>query len=226
MAHKDVIDYYNNIAATYDESRFSNSYGRFIDAQERRVLDKLLPHADEPKKVLEMACGTGRLTAYATHALDASSQMIAIAKQKHPDVQFTLVSATDTGLPSESFDAVYAFHLMMHLDKETITSIITEASRLLKPGGQLIFDIPSKKRRKLLHHSQQGWHGATHLTTAEVKQMAAPHFQLKRSFGIMMLPVHKLPKSMRKALTSVDYAIANSPLKPYSSYVVYQLIKQ
>lgn len=226
-AHQQVTDYYDSIAGNYDESRFANSYGRFIDAQERRVLNKLLPHDGTPRQVLEMACGTGRLTNYATHALDASSKMMAIAQQKHKEVSFTLASATSTGFRDESFDAVFSFHLMMHLDNDTIAAIFREAKRILKPGGRFIFDIPSRKRRELLHHKPEGWHGATHLSTKDVERMAHDaQLELKRSFGIMMMPVHKLPNALRKVLTTADYALANSPLKQYSSYLVHELEKQ
>ena len=150
---------------------------------------------------------------------------MAIAQQKHKNVNFTLASATDTGLQDESFDAVFSFHLMMHLEIETIEGIFKEAHRILKPGGQFIFDIPSRKRRELLHNKQEGWHGATHLSTDEIKQLAQSRFKVNRSSGIMMLPVHKLPKALRKPLVSADYVLANSLIKQYSSYLVYELIK-
>jgi ubiquinone/menaquinone biosynthesis C-methylase UbiE len=226
MSQDKIIDYYDSIAQSYDESRFSNSYGRFVDYEERRVLNKLFQQQNGQRQVLEMACGTGRLTNYASHALDASEQMMAIAQQRHKNVSFTLASATDTGFQDESFDAVFSFHLMMHLDPETIERIFEEANRILKPGGQFIFDIPSRKRRELLHHKQEGWHGATHLSADEVNQLAGTRFKVNRSFGIMMLPVHKLPNALRKTLVSTDFFLANSLIKQYSSYLVYELIKQ
>ena len=216
VASKDkIIDYYDNLAQNYDENRFNNSYGQFIDSQERRVLDKLLLPNSSQRQVLEIACGTGRLTNYATPALDASEKMMAIAQQKHKNVSFTLASATDTGFQDESFDAVFSFHLMMHLDTETIEHIFKEMHRILKPGGQFIFDIPSRKRRELLHHKQEGWHGATHLSADEIKHLAGTRFKINRSFGIVMLPVHKLPNALRKVLVSTDYILANSPIKQY-----------
>ena len=75
-----VVAYYDEIAGTYDESRFGNSYGHFIDAEERRILDQLLP-PNPLERRLEIACGTGRLTNYATHGLDASAEMLARARE-------------------------------------------------------------------------------------------------------------------------------------------------
>lgn len=219
-----VVDYYDNIADNYDDSRFNNSYGQFIDYEERRILDKLLgPKGNE--KRLDMACGTGRLTGYATHALDASSEMMKHATKRHANVVFTQASASDTPFDDETFDVIYSFHLMMHLEPSVIAEIINEANRILKPGGRLIFDIPSKKRRQLLHHKQQSWHGATALTAAEVQLMSSQHFDTGRVHGIMMLPVHKLPTSCRSAMRKIDFALANGFLKHYSSYLVLELIK-
>ena len=222
----EVVDYYDSIANTYDESRFDNSYGRFIDAEERRVMDLLTEGQRTDGLRLDMACGTGRLTNYATHGLDASAEMMNIAKQRHPSVTYTLASANETGFPDEMFDMVYSFHLMMHLEKATINEIFKEVHRILKPGGRFIMDIPSKKRRQLLHHRQASWHGGTEMTQEEMKKMAEELFTMQRTFGVMLLPLHRLPEGMRQPLLKFDYAMANGWLKTYSSYLVYEFVKQ
>lgn len=225
MENNQVVDYYNTIANDYDNSRFNNSYGQFIDAEERRILDRLID-TNVPSRRLEMACGTGRLTNYATHGLDASSEMMAYAQKRHPEVTFCEASACATGFADAEFDVVYSFHLLMHLDEATIQQIFDEAWRILKPGGRFIMDIPSKKRRHLLGKKRDNWHGSTSLTTEEVMGMAAGKFELRSSHGIMMLPVHKLPVGMRKSLQNMDFALANGMLKSYSSYLVYELVKK
>ena len=55
MKKDEVVNYYDSIASSYDESRFNNSYGRFIDAQERRVKDQLIPHLRTRKAITAMA---------------------------------------------------------------------------------------------------------------------------------------------------------------------------
>lgn len=42
----------------------------------------------------------------------------------------------------------------------------------------------------------------------------------------MMMPVHKLPVFMRKALVKLDYILANSFLRDYSSYIVFEFEKR
>lgn len=226
MENNQVVDYYNTIANDYDNSRFNNSYGQFIDAEERRILDRLIDTTAAASRRLEMACGTGRLTNYATHGLDASSEMMAHAQERHPEVVFVEASACATGFADAEFDLVYTFHLLMHLDEATIQQIFDEAYRILKPGGRFILDIPSKKRRQLLAKKRDNWHGSTSLTTEEVLTMAADKFELRSSHGIMMLPVHKLPVGLRSNMVNLDFALANGVLKEYSSYLVYELVKK
>lgn len=220
-----VVAYYDEIADSYDESRFGNSYGRFIDAEERRILNQLFP-PDPPERRLEIACGTGRLTSYAACGLDASAKMLALARARHGNVTFVQAMADDTGFADESFDAVYGFHLLMHLESAVIEGIFREARRILKPGGRFIFDIPSEKRRALLRHRRASWHGGTQLSTGEVRRLCGEVFSLRRSFGVLFLPVHKLPEGIRGRLTDLDYRLANGCLKEISSYLVFELIRQ
>lgn len=223
----EVVDYYNHIADLYDADRFMNSYGRFIDKAERKIMDQLLKGSrKEVMKSLEIACGTGRLTNYATHGLDASDAMMTFARKKHPNVDFRLASATTTGYDPEIFDMVYSFHLLMHLDDDTIQEVFDEVYRILKHDGIFIFDIPSKKRRKILHHKQSNWHGGTELSSEDIARKCGDKFVVRKRFGLLMLPIHALPSFIRKYLYSLDYMLANSWLKEYSSYLVYELVKK
>lgn len=224
MSQKDVIEYYESIAGEYDESRFENSYGQFLDAQERHVLDKLVDARDKGCR-LDLACGTGRLTGYATHGLDASAAMMERARKRNPQVEFRLASACQTGYPDGTFDLVYTFHFLMHMDEDTVRQVFDEVHRILKPGGRFILDIPSKKRRRLFRHKQATWHGGTELSSRDIERMITGKYLMRRRFGLMMMPVHKLPASVRRPLHKVDFLLANSWLKEYSSYLVFELVK-
>ena len=99
-----IINYYDNLAESYDENRFENTYGKFIDKQERKLLDKLLTNRSEI--ILDLACGSGRLLNYAEFGIDASSKMIEIAKQKHKNKSVYLADAEKTHFESNSFDTI------------------------------------------------------------------------------------------------------------------------
>lgn len=225
MEQNEVVNYYNSIADEYDASRFNNTYGKFIDAEERRVLDDIIDLKHEETR-LEVACGTGRLTNYATHGLDASREMLSHARKRHANVEFKEASAASTGYDNAMFDVVYSFHLFMHLDVDTINNIFDEMHRIIRRDGRLIIDIPSHNRRKLLHHKQPTWHGGTELDETDIEKLVKDRFHVKRSYGIMLLPVHKLPQWMRMPLLNIDFHLANGWLKKYSSYLIYELVNK
>jgi ubiquinone/menaquinone biosynthesis C-methylase UbiE len=220
----ELVSYYETLAATYDENRFNNTYGQFIDKQERKILDKLLRNNQGQEQILDLACGSGRLLAYATHGVDASPAMIEIAQQKFKHKKLSVSDAAHTGLEENSIDAIISFHFFMHLNQSSIDAILTECSRVLKSDGRIIFDIPSKKRRKLLNIHPRGWHGAFSASFAELSQH--PNFTLQQRAGILFLPIHRFPPVIRKLLIPLDSFLANSFLKEYSSYLVVELKKK
>lgn len=219
-----IIDYYDRLAPDYDRDRFGNTYGNFIDAEERYALDRLL---GQPRgHVLEMACGTGRLLDYADCGIDASEKMLAEARRKFPHKDLRQALAQDTPFGDATFDAVYAFHLMMHLAPETIGDILREAYRLLKPGGRFIFDIPSRRRRKVRSGRQEGgWHGNTALDAADVESLSQGRFAISSVGGILFLPIHRFPVAWRSSLLRADRRLARGWLKNYSSYLIFELRK-
>lgn len=221
-----VVEYYDRIAQKYDDDRFGNSYGRYIDAQEQQLLKRWKVGADDGE-TLEIACGTGRLLDFATAGVDASREMLEIARKKHPGMRLEHALGNETPFVDGEFATIYSFHLMMHLDMDEINGILAEAHRLLRPGGRLIFDIPSSLRRSIVRRPASGWHGDTSMSLASVATLAGDNgFVLSRSGGIMMLPVHRLPSFMRRLIRGIDSYLTRSPLKEYSSYLVVELIRK
>lgn len=216
-----IIKYYDNLAKSYDENRFDNTYGKFIDKQERNILDKLLTNRNEI--ILDLACGSGRLLNYAEFGIDASPKMIEIAKQKHKHKNLYLADAEKSQFESNSFDTIISFHFFMHLEQDKIDKIYEECFRILKKNGRIIFDVPSKKRRNLLNFKSNEWHGAYSASIAELKLNR--QFKLNRTFGILFFPIHRFPKFMRNFLVNIDLIIANSFLKEYSSYLIIEIRK-
>jgi SAM-dependent methyltransferase len=218
----EIISYYDNLAESYDENRFNNAYGKFIDMQERDLLDKLL--TNEKEIILDLACGSGRLLNYATFGVDASYKMVEIAKQKFKNKKIYLNDAEKTDFESNSIDTIISFHLFMHLNQNKMNKILEECNRILRTNGRIIFDIPSKKRRQLLNFKSTEWHGAYSTSIDELK--LNPNFEINRTFGFLFFPIHRFPKFMRKFFIKFDLLLANSFLKEYSSYLIIEFQKK
>jgi SAM-dependent methyltransferase len=100
-------------------------------------------------RVADLGCGVGMVTAWLAGlvgpeghvvGIDASGAQLAQARERLPtggtNVSFVEASATDTGLPHESFDLVYCRFLLMHLPEPE--RALAEMRSLLKPNGILV----------------------------------------------------------------------------------------
>ena len=214
---KSIQQYYDDLAPEYDSDRFANSYGKYLHVQETQIMQKWLSGISQ-KEILDMGCGTGRFLQYAQHGVDISEGMLAEAKSKFPNRDLKIASITNTPFTANTFQAIFSLHVFFHLEKEVIQPTIQEAHRILRPNGILIFDFPSEKRRALINYQKEGWHGNTALNIEEIQQFIDGKFVLEKYQGVMMFPVHRIPKSMRSSMRFVDTILCNSFLKKWSSY--------
>jgi SAM-dependent methyltransferase len=214
-----LIRYYDRLASRYDEERFGNSYGRYLDRQERRLLHRwLAPYRGG--LILDLACGTGRLLDLATHGLDASPTMVCLAREKHPHKTIRCAWAREMEGFETTFDAVFCLHLLMHLPPAEIVALLHLSFEHLRPGGVLIFDVPSALRRRVTGFRPASWHAGTALTLREVAALTGPRWRIKATRGILFFPIHRLPPKVRPLLGLLDDVVGATPLKPFCSYLV------
>ena len=223
---REIVEYYDNLAPHYDANRFANSYGRFIDERERQILRAWLPH--NPSHTLELACGTGRLSAFAAIATDPSLASLAIATARNQTTRFAAADAERLPFPPASFDAVFALHLLMHLDESAIRTVFAESFRVLRPGGVFVADIVSKTRRRLTGERErtEPWHAQTAMTRRTFEGVGrAAGFTPWRTTGLMLLPVHRMPEHARLPLVRLDAWCAQY-LPSLSSYLIAGFLKR
>ncbi len=95
--------------------------------------------------ILDIGCGGGFLTNYlaqnghSVHGIDLSAQSLEVAKKTDSTNSVTYLQANATSLPfaDNSFDVVSAMDILEHI--ENPESLISEASRVLKPNGLFFF---------------------------------------------------------------------------------------
>jgi ubiquinone/menaquinone biosynthesis C-methylase UbiE len=117
----------------------------------RDLVNRIDP--DAVQDVLEIACGTGRLTrhlrvllppAIRLEALDLNPDMIAVANLRlsGEDVQWRVGDAQDLPYKADSFDLVICqFGIMFMPDK---AKALAGFLRVLRPGGRLLFNTWNK----------------------------------------------------------------------------------
>lgn len=100
-----------------------------------------------PRRVLELAAGTGILTAELLRALpdaavtatDLNPAMVSWAASRVPGPTWSAADAQRLDLPDAAFDLVVCqFGVMFFPDK---TAAFTEAARVLEPGARLLFTV-------------------------------------------------------------------------------------
>jgi SAM-dependent methyltransferase len=128
-------DGYAGWATTYDDG--SN---QLIDLEQpivREILDGLPPGI-----ALDAACGTGRHSAYLAAlghtviGVDASPEMLAVARRKVPDAEFREGDIHELPLPAGSMDLVVCALALSHFPD--LDGVLTELVRVLRPGGHLV----------------------------------------------------------------------------------------
>lgn len=223
--HSDIKSYYNKLAQNYDDNRFNNSYGQYLDQQERAFLNRVLKNT-LPKYCMDLGCGTGRLLDYAQYGVDFSPEMLKVAQQKYPHKILREGSITEIPIENNQLDVIYSFHVIMHQSAETTKQFICEAHQKLKTGGKLIFDFPSAKRRKTVKHQQDNWHAANQMTLLDIEKFIGSEWKIIESQGFLFFPIHRIPHRLRPFFKTLDNLICRSFLKEYASYLVIILEKQ
>lgn len=147
--------YLNSIAAiTYD---FVTAFAS--PPSETWIRQQLISAIEQkPKRILDLACGTGSGTLVLKQAfpeaevmgLDLSPYMLVVADYKAQeaglDIQWQHGLAEDTGFEEGSFDLVTASFLLHETPPKISQLILQECFRLVQPGGQAIILDGNQKR--------------------------------------------------------------------------------
>jgi ubiquinone/menaquinone biosynthesis C-methylase UbiE len=130
--------------------RVANKYDSIWSSSTRQFIPPLLDAAKVLAKmaVLDVGCGPGYVSSAAVArsaipiGLDFSTEMIAIAKRMFPQVEFQEGDAQNLPFADASFDRVVANFSLLHLAEPG--RAMSEAERVLKPGGRFAFTTWAK----------------------------------------------------------------------------------
>jgi len=209
----------SDVAEEYDEKRFSRG-GQLIDRREKRaVLEALGPVED--KRVLEIACGTGRFTVMLADrgadivGLDISSAMLQEGREKaraagvDDHLEFMRGDAARLPFPDDHFDTVFAmrfFHLA-----DTPAKFLSEMARVSK--NQVFFDTFNDTSTRSLYNwalpmgsRLYGDDEVRDLVTGANLRLAGANHDFVLPYGLY----RKLPDWLANTLRSADTSLGRT----------------
>ncbi|MBI2941864.1 MAG: class I SAM-dependent methyltransferase [Chloroflexi bacterium] len=151
------------VSQNYDELRFGGPSGEWVNRRELSLIQTLLPPTGQGAKVLDLGCGTGRLSlhlrelGYDAVAVDSSAEMLAAARAKPGGKQIAWLQGDAGALPlaARAFDAVVALRMAFHFPD--LRLLLGAAIGVVKSGGRILFDTYNWSPRAWAPLGQGTW---------------------------------------------------------------------
>lgn len=139
---KDNRTYYDDFAGWYERERH-HGYHALLDRLQVGVARPLSLGRD----VLEVGCGTGlilkEIEPFARSAVGIDISRGMLEKAARRGLTVLEGSATDLPFADESFDAVFSFKVLAHV--QAIEQAMREVHRVLRPGGRAALEFYNKR---------------------------------------------------------------------------------
>lgn len=136
---------------SYDQT--ADDYAKyFFDELSRKPYDRdLLKRFAESLPcngpVCDMGCGPGHLAKYLRSSgidafgLDLSREMIRVARERNPRIDFQICDMLELGIRDGSLAGIAAFYAIIHIERGKIGKVFDEIFRILIPGGSVLLSF-------------------------------------------------------------------------------------
>jgi len=223
---KNKIHDYNELADSYDETRYSSESHDFIDSfRERAFVELLRPTKD--MSIIDVGTGTGSGILFFADkvreivGLDGTQKMLDLAQKKIDEISLKnvkLVCSNALEIPYEenSFDHVISLNFIHLFAPEGLSQqkkFISEMERVIKPGGSVIIEFDNSLYLKELGNN---YHDL---------MLFAGNMKIDRVVGTY-LPKTLFLSKYSKALARLYGGLAMYPfIKPFAYKWVVKFIK-
>ena len=142
--HWDATGYTRNFS-------FVHEYGSELIA----LLDK------KEGSVLDLGCGNGALTqrlsqaGYSPVGMDASPDLLAVARSNYPDIHFFQGDATDFRVDAP-YDIVFSNAVFHWIERDKQDAMLRCVNAALKPDGEFVFEFGGYGNNALTHAALAG----------------------------------------------------------------------
>lgn len=152
----DLNKQYNNFAKDFSKFIHSEDINNYLS---RDLFYSYIDFVNPGTKLIDLACGDGSDLAYYKklgadiYGLDASEEMIALAKEKLPDANIQVGLFEKIPFADNYFDAVVSKYALM--TSADLKPVFTEILRVLKPGGVMVYLVTHPFRQYFEKKSPQ-----------------------------------------------------------------------
>ena len=174
-----------NVYKVYDKIAAWFSQNRNKVLLEKNCLDELLSRLPAKATILDLGCGTGDpilkyIVGKKLHVtgVDASSQILAIAKANFPLTEFILQDMRLLDL-NKKFDAIIAWNSLFHLPVSDQPGMFQRFAQHLNPDGILLFTSGTQ------HGEVWGMNGGENLFHASLDPVEYEDLLKKHNFQVL-----------------------------------------
>ena len=138
------MDERNEVRRAYDDLAGTYAEGRSETGEDTEILSAFLDRLPDGARVLDAGCGPGipvlrRVNASATgYGLDFSRGQLQLAAENVSDASLLQADVVHLPLDDAVVDGIVAYHSLIHVPSNDQRAVISEFSRVLRPGGRLL----------------------------------------------------------------------------------------
>ncbi len=230
-----VQERYSETADSYDRWREENPRGRLVSDHDIHMFNSIFPKEQGDMEVLEVGAGTGRFTLPALDrgfqftSTDINASMLDALRKKVEECGWadrcTIQTADIFNLEFEdaSFDFIFTLHVIPRFESlADQIAAIGELSRVLKPGGRLLFNYSNQSS---LYGVFRKKHTAKHTEIrSELKDARLRIVKIRGKWFMNRLLINKLPLFIGRLVSCIDRALFR--FFPRFSWDVYVIVEK
>ncbi len=148
---------YDNIAREYADNLFEELEAKPLD---RALLNRFAEAVKPLGVAVDLGCGPGQIARYlherGVHVIgiDLSPQMVALAQQLTPAVDFFQGNMLALDVPDNAWGGIAAFYSIVHLPRAQMVDALRELKRVLVPHGVMLLAF---HRGQEIVHREDMW---------------------------------------------------------------------